>query len=106
MQHARERNSLAHMLQAADPRHGPLDAHAEAGVRNAAVLAELKIPLERFFGQIVLMNSLEQQLIRGHALPSADDFAVTFRSENVNAKREFGALGIGLHVKRLHASRI
>src|SRR5580704_15232271 len=106
MQHARKRNSLTHVLQAADPRHGSFNAHAEAGVRNAAVLAEIKIPLERFLGQIVFMNALKQQVVRGHALRSADDLAITFRSKNINAKREFGALGIGLHIERLHASRI
>src|SRR5208282_4695694 len=46
MQHAREGNRLAHVLQSADPGDRALDAHAEAGVRNAAVFAEIEIPLE------------------------------------------------------------
>jgi hypothetical protein len=58
MEHAREGDGLAHVLQAADPGYGSLDAHAEAGVGNAAVFAEIKIPLEGFFGQIVLVNAL------------------------------------------------
>src|SRR5208337_5332233 len=73
VEHTRKRNRLAHVLQSADPGHGSLDAHAEAGVRDAAVLAEIKIPLESFFGQIVLMNALQEQVVGGHALRSADD---------------------------------
>ncbi len=92
MQHAREGNRFAHVLQAADPGYGSLDAHAEAGVRDAAVLAEIKIPLEGFFGQIVLVNALQEQIVGGHALRSADDFAVAFGGEHVDAEREFGAL--------------
>src|SRR5580704_9647796 len=106
MQHTRERNSLAHMLQAADPGYGSLDAHAEARVRNAAVFAEVKIPLESFFGQIVLVNTLQEQIVRGHALRTADDFAVTFGRQHVNAKSKLRTLGIRFHVKRLYAGGI
>jgi hypothetical protein len=41
MQHPREWNRFSHVFQSADPRHGSLDAHAEAGMRNAAVFAEI-----------------------------------------------------------------
>jgi hypothetical protein len=54
MQGAGERNGLAHMVQAADPRDGALDAHAEARVRHAAVAAQVEVPLEGFLGQLVL----------------------------------------------------
>src|ERR1700721_542919 len=78
MQHARKRYRLAHMLQAADPGLRSLYAHAKAGVSHAAVLAEIKVPLEGFFGQIVLVNPLHQQFVRGRALRPSDDFAVAF----------------------------
>src|SRR5229473_3871855 len=44
MEHAREGDGLANVLQSADPCYGSLDPHAEAGVGNAAVLSEIKIP--------------------------------------------------------------
>src|SRR3954471_3706396 len=46
MQHAWKRNRLAHMLQPADPRYGAFDAHAKSGMRHAAELAQIEIPLE------------------------------------------------------------
>src|SRR5579864_9750721 len=70
---SREGNCFPDVLEAAYPGHGTLDAHAEAGVGDAAELAQVEIPLERFFGQAVLVDSLEQQLIRTHALRAADD---------------------------------
>src|SRR5262249_57474121 len=73
-----KRNCLPHMLQPADPTHYTFNAHAEAAVGNAAVPPQIEIPLECFFRQTVLMNALEQQVVRRHALRAADDLAVTF----------------------------
>src|SRR5208337_225041 len=73
MQHARERNRLAHVLQAADPGYGALDAHAEPGVRDAAVLAEIKIPFECFFGEVVFLDALHEEIVRSRTLRSTDD---------------------------------
>src|ERR1700691_3085670 len=106
MQHARKRNRLAHMLQSADPCYSPLDAHSEARVRNAAVLAEIKIPLESLFRQIVLMNALQEQIMRSHALRSANDLSVAFRREYIDAQSKIRTNRIRLHVKRFHARRI
>src|SRR5580698_2487610 len=78
IQHSWERNRFAHVLEAADPGYGALDAHTEASVRDAAELAQIEIPLERFFGQIMLVNALQQQFVRGHALRAANDFAIAF----------------------------
>ena len=58
MQRARERNRLAHVLQAADPAHHPLDAHAEARVGHAAVAPQVEIPLEGLARQVVLVDAL------------------------------------------------
>ena len=44
----RERNRLADVFDAAQPRDDALDAHAESRVGNGAVLAQFQIPLERF----------------------------------------------------------
>src|SRR5436309_14572178 len=41
MQHPGEGNRFPHMLQAADPRHGPFNAPAKTGIGHAAVLASI-----------------------------------------------------------------
>src|SRR5215471_331238 len=43
-----EGNGFPHVLQRADPGDRPLNAHAEPGVRHAAVLAQVQVPLEGF----------------------------------------------------------
>src|SRR5271166_5289749 len=73
-----EWNGFTHVLQTADPRHGPLNPHAEPSVRHAAVLAQIEIPPERLFRQTVLVDALHQQLIGRSTLRAANDFAVTF----------------------------
>src|SRR5271166_6098286 len=106
VQHARKRYGLAHVLEAAYPRHRALDAHAEAGVRHTAELPQVKVPLEGLFRQSMLVNALEQQLVGRHALRAANNFAVALGREHVHAQREVGPLGIGLHVERLYRRRI
>lgn len=44
--HAREGDSLANVLDARDPGDAAFDAHAESAVRNGAVLAEIEKPVE------------------------------------------------------------
>ena len=90
------------MLSSANPGDGALQAQAEAGVRHAAVAAQVEIPLERFLGQIVFAQALDEQFVTGDALAAADDFAVAFGSEHVEAQRQLGPLGVGLHVERFH----
>src|ERR1700722_8114885 len=99
MQHARKWNCFADVLEATDPGDGSFDAHAEAGVGDASVLAQIEIPLEGFFGKIVLVDALDQEFVGRHALRSADNFSVAFRSKDVDAKSEFGTDGVGLHVE-------
>jgi hypothetical protein len=43
---AGEGDGFADVVEAADPGYGSLDAHAEAAVGNAAVFAEVEVPLE------------------------------------------------------------
>ena len=62
-----------------DPRHPsdePFDAHAEAAVRERAVLADVEVPLEGLDRQPVLLDSLQQQIMVVDALPAADDLAI------------------------------
>src|SRR5262249_6565504 len=87
VEHAGKRDRLADMLEAANPRHCALQSHAEAGMRHRAELAQVHIPVERLLRQIVLFDPLSEQLQAGDALPTADDLAVTLRSEHVHAER-------------------
>ena len=88
IQHARERDGFANVLQPAHPRDEALDAHAESGVRNGAVLAQVEVPVERFARQIVFVQALQQQIQIVNALPAADDFAVAFGRDEIDAQRE------------------
>ena len=99
VEHAREGDDLADVLGAANPGDGALQAHAEAGVGDAAVTAQVEIPLETFLGQFVFAQALHQQIVVVDALAAADDFPVAFGGEHVEGEREVGALGVGLHVE-------
>ena len=74
----------------------------KAGVRNAAVAAQVEIPLKRFLGQVVLPDAPQENVVARLALAAADDFAVAFGRDHVEAERELGARGIPGHVKGLH----
>src|SRR5688572_14872630 len=106
IQHSRIRNRLAEMLEAADPAHHTLDAHAEPAVRHAAVAAEIEVPLERFLRQFVFVDPLQQEIVVIYSHATADDFAITLGRQDVHTQRDVGALGIGFHVKRLHGGRV
>ena len=87
------------------PSDDALDAHAEAAVRHRAVPAEIEVPLERLPRQLVLLDALHQQVVVVEPLAAADDLAVAFRREHVDAQRLVGLLRIGLHVERLRSPR-
>ena len=89
------------MVEAADPRDGALDAHAEAGVRDGAVAAQVEVPLEGVERQVVLFDALLQQVVGVDALRAADDLAVAFGREHVDAERLGGVERVGLHVEGL-----
>src|SRR5664279_4771759 len=84
--HARVRNGLAHMRQMADPGHGTLEAHAEAGMGDAAVLADVQVPLVVGAVELVVFDLVQEILEAGCALAAADDFAVAFRGQQVGAQ--------------------
>ena len=98
--HSWERDGFADVLQAAHPGDETLDAHAEAGVRDRAVFAQIQVPLERFARQFVLFQALEQQVQIVDALAAADDFAVTFGRDEVDAQRDIGAIRGGLRSRK------
>ena len=80
------------MIDPADPRHDPFDAHAEAAVRDAAEAAEIQVPLERLFRQLVLFDAGDEQIVIVDALAAANDLAVAFRGQHVHAQRDVGPL--------------
>src|ERR1039458_5761843 len=60
IQHTWEGDHFADVLRSANPCHGAFEAQAEACVRNAAVAAQVEIPLKGLFGQVVLAGAREQ----------------------------------------------
>src|SRR4030095_16943114 len=80
IQHSREGNCLADVLQTADPGDGTFDAHAETGVRDRAVLAQIEVPLERFPRKLMLCETLHEQVIARHTLATAHAPTIAFGS--------------------------
>jgi hypothetical protein len=62
-------------------------------VRHGAVAAQVEVPLEGLLRQLVLLDALEQQVEVVEALAAADDLAVAFRRQHVDAERQFGRSG-------------
>ena len=73
------------MVEAADPGYDSLDAHAEAGVGDAAVFAQVEVPLEGVEGKVVFFDAGLQEVVAVYALAAADDFAVALGGEDVYA---------------------
>ena len=105
MQHAREGNGLAHMLQAANPGHGALNAHAEARMRHGAVTAQIEIPLEGLFAAARARRYASVDRRSPYAA-AANDFAITFGRQHIDAQRQVRPRRIRLHVERLHLGGI
>ena len=68
-------------------------------MRYAAIAAQIQVPLEGLFRQVVFAQAFQEQIVIVDALAAADDFAVTFRSDHVEGEGKLGALGVRLHVK-------
>ncbi len=58
VEHPGEGDGFADMINAANPGHDALHAHSETGVGHASILAQVKIPLESFSGEMVLFDAL------------------------------------------------
>src|SRR6266568_2552554 len=75
-------------------------------MRHAAIAAQIEIPLERFFREVMFVQALHQQVVIVNALTAAADFAVAFGRKHVKSERELGPLRVGLHVKGFEGRRI
>ncbi len=65
-----EGDGFADVVEAADPGYDSLDAHAEAGVGDAAVFAQVEVPLEGVEGQVVFFDAGLQEVVAVDALAS------------------------------------
>src|ERR1700683_853689 len=102
IEHPREGNHLADVLRSANPGHGTFQPEPKPRVGHAAVTAQVEIPLKCFLRQVVLAKAFNQRVIVCQALAAADNFAVAFRSDHVEAQRKIRALLIRGHIKGLH----
>ena len=57
VQGAGEGDSLSYVIQAANPGNGALDAQAKTAMWHAAVAAQVQVPLEGFFGKVMLFDA-------------------------------------------------
>src|SRR5450755_3068666 len=76
VQGSSEGDGFADVVEAAEPGYDALDAHAEAGVGDGAVAAEVEVPLECAERQPVFLDARFQQVVGVDALGAADDLAV------------------------------
>jgi hypothetical protein len=60
MEGAGEGDGFADVVEAANPCDRALDAHAEAAVRDAAVAAEVQVPLEGLLGKVMFFDAAVQ----------------------------------------------
>ena len=93
------------MLQAAQVGDGALDAHAEAGVRDRAVLAQVGVPGERIGGQLVVFDLFFKVVERCGTFTAPDDLAVALRREQNDTEHVAVVIGIRFHVERLRLFR-
>ncbi len=65
-------------------------------VRNGAIAAQVEVPLKGLARKIRLFHALHQQVVIRQALAAADDFAVAFGRQHVDAQGELrGVRGPG-----------
>src|SRR5260370_18460564 len=90
---------LANVHRASDPGYSAFQAQTETRVGNAAVAAQVQIPLERLYRQVILFQSFNKQIIVVDTLAAADNLAIALRSEHVKGECQIGTLRVRLHIK-------
>ena len=78
------------MLNPAQPGHGTLDAHAKTGMRHATEAAQVEVPLEGLERQAMLRQTPLQHVQFVNPLTAADDFAVAFAGQHIDAQYNLG----------------
>src|SRR6185437_6606233 len=105
VQHSRKCDRLSYVFEPAHPCYAAFDPHAEATMRNRSVFAQIDIPVECFFRQMMFFNSPQQQLRIVNALAPADDLSISFGRQHVHPKRHLWPRRIRLHIKCLDRGR-
>ena len=93
------------MFDAGHPGGAAFYAHAETGVRDAAVAAEVEVPFEGRLVESVILELLDQVIKVCGALAAADDLTVAFGDKQIYAKRTFRAVFIDLEIETLDRGR-
>src|SRR5688500_9744335 len=94
------------MRQAADPRDCPFNTDAETGVRYAAEFAQLQVPGISITRKANRRDAFLDQLFIPDAFAAAGDFAITLRSQHIDAPADFRTTIDWLHIKRFDGGRI
>src|SRR6185437_6840747 len=87
------------MLKAAHPGDESLDTHAKAGMWHGTKAAQVEIPVEGLARELVFVETFFEKRQIVNPLAAANDFAITFGSDDIDAESDFGAVRIGLKVK-------
>jgi hypothetical protein len=83
------------VIQAADPGYDSFDSHAEAGVGDGAVFAQVEVPLEGGERKVVVFDALLEQVVAVDALGAADDLAVALGARASTQRALVGSAGRG-----------
>src|SRR5207245_893671 len=102
----RKGNSVANVLELADPLDKPLHPHAEARVRNAAVPSSVEVPVVRFRVFSLFLETLPDRLEVRLALAATDDFANAVAADYVECEDEIRTFRIPGLVEGLRDPRI
>src|SRR6266850_2544351 len=102
----RECDRLADVGNAADPRHGALQAEPEPRVHERAVFAEVQVPAVRVLRQLFGADAGEQLVVVVLTLAAADDLPVPLGGEHVVVEDGAGVRGILLHIEGFHCPGI
>src|SRR5690606_29627784 len=105
IQHSWKRDRFADVFDAGHPSGAAFDAHAETGVRNAAVAAKVEIPFEYFLRQVVVLELLFEVFQRRRAFAAADDLTVAFGCKQVNAERILRIVLLNFEIKTFDRRR-
>jgi len=93
------------VFDAGHPRGAAFDAHAEAGVGDGAEASEVEVPFEGFLIEVVSLELFDKVIeIRG-AFAAADDLAVAFGCEQVDAEGAFGSILVDFEIEAFDGGR-
>src|SRR6516165_3619873 len=87
------------MVDPATPGGHSFNPHPESRMWHRPVPPQVEVPVERLQWEFVLNNALLELIVIVLALTAADDLAIAFGGEHVDAQREFRSSRVPLHVE-------